>query len=84
MTAALKEKKVSAATKAKQFLEQRQRNEAKERLTNNIKWEPKHFQENGEHWIYRWPYDRRSTSRRTSSASTTSATVSGGATAPKL
>lgn len=37
----LKAKQLDKATQAKTFLEQRQRAEAKERLENSIKWNPK-------------------------------------------
>ncbi|XP_050400824.1 oxysterol-binding protein-related protein 9 [Patella vulgata] len=48
----LKMKNVVEATESKHKLEQRQREEAKERKEAGVKWETKHFHEVGEHWVY--------------------------------
>lgn len=48
----LKVRNIEDATEAKRKLEQRQRDEAKERKEKSIKWETKHFHEVGEHWVY--------------------------------
>ncbi|XP_014663478.1 PREDICTED: oxysterol-binding protein-related protein 9-like [Priapulus caudatus] len=59
VTAALTIKDVDKATEGKFQLEQRQREEAKERRETGKKWETKLFHENGENWIYDSPLQRR-------------------------
>lgn len=59
VTRSLKNKDVEAATEFKHKLEQRQREEAKERKEKGIKWETKHFHEVGEHWLYDRPLLKR-------------------------
>ncbi|XP_053393920.1 oxysterol-binding protein-related protein 9-like isoform X2 [Mercenaria mercenaria] len=50
---------VEKATEYKQKLEQRQREEAKERKEKGLKVETKHFHEEGEHWVYDRPLVKR-------------------------
>ncbi|KAG8191070.1 hypothetical protein JTE90_008384 [Oedothorax gibbosus] len=52
VTTALRLRNVEAATDAKYTLEQKQREEAKERLENQLKWETRGFHEIGENWVY--------------------------------
>ncbi|XP_035825242.1 oxysterol-binding protein-related protein 9 isoform X2 [Aplysia californica] len=59
VTLNLKEKNVDAATEEKRRLEQRQRDEAKERKEQGAKWETKFFHEVGEHWVYDNPLVKR-------------------------
>ena len=55
----LKYKNIEEATNHKQRLEQRQRNEAKERKEKGLKVETKCFHEEGEHWVYDRPLLKR-------------------------
>ncbi|KAI8774263.1 oxysterol-binding protein-related protein 9 isoform X1 [Biomphalaria glabrata] len=55
----LKEKRVDDATEEKHKLEQRQRDEAKERKEQGKKWETQFFHEVGEHWVYHNPLVKR-------------------------
>ena len=55
----LKTKHLDDATLAKQKIEQRQRDEAKHRRDHNIKYKPKYFTEQGEHWIFVKPLIKR-------------------------
>ncbi|KAL4236704.1 Oxysterol-binding protein-related protein 9 [Mactra antiquata] len=55
----LKTENVEKATEYKQKLEQRQRDEAKERKEKGLKVETKHFHEEGEHWVYDRPLVKR-------------------------
>jgi len=55
----LKQKDVETATSFKHKLEQKQREEAKERKEQGAKWETKHFHEVGEHWVYHRPLVNR-------------------------
>ncbi|KAL8584605.1 hypothetical protein ACOMHN_002335 [Nucella lapillus] len=55
----LKGKNVEGATEHKQALENRQREEARQRKEAGIKWETKHFHEEGEHWVYDKPLEKR-------------------------
>ncbi|XP_067678060.1 oxysterol-binding protein-related protein 9-like isoform X1 [Haliotis asinina] len=55
----LKHKNVEKATEGKQFLEQRQRDEAKDRKEKGERWETKCFHEVGEHWVYDRPLLKR-------------------------
>ncbi|XP_052775129.1 oxysterol-binding protein-related protein 9-like [Mya arenaria] len=50
---------VEKATEHKQFLEQRQREEAKDRKDKGLNVETKHFHEEGEHWVYDRPLVKR-------------------------
>ncbi|XP_064626227.1 oxysterol-binding protein-related protein 9-like isoform X2 [Lineus longissimus] len=52
VTYSLKMKNVEKATEGKQKLEQRQREEAKDRKERGVNWETNHFHEVGEHWVY--------------------------------
>ncbi|CAF1606124.1 unnamed protein product [Rotaria sp. Silwood1] len=52
----LKSKQLNKATAAKTFLEQRQREEAKERNEKSIKWQTKYFTESGE---LKWTYENK-------------------------
>lgn len=52
VTTALRLRNVEVATEAKFSLEQHQREEAKERLANGLKWETRVFHEFGENWVY--------------------------------
>uniref|UniRef100_A0A915KGJ6 Oxysterol-binding protein n=1 Tax=Romanomermis culicivorax TaxID=13658 RepID=A0A915KGJ6_ROMCU len=66
VTAALKQKNVHLATKAKQFLEQRQRQEAKDRAEKNVLWCPANFSlDNHENWVYNHPLYARKFTRKT-------------------
>ena len=47
------------ATGFKARLEQRQRDEAKERAEKGELWKTKKFHENGEHWVYDHPLIQR-------------------------
>lgn len=62
VTAALKVYNVHAATESKFAVEQRQREEAKQRLLSGDKWETRVFHEIGENWIYDKPLVSRLTS----------------------
>ncbi|BFZ16457.1 hypothetical protein BsWGS_19495 [Bradybaena similaris] len=55
----LKEKNVDKATEEKHKLEQRQRDEAKDRKDQGTSWETKFFHEVGEHWVYYNPLVKR-------------------------
>lgn len=52
----LKSKQLDKATESKSFLEQRQREGAKERSEKSIKWQTKHFTESGEQ---KWTYENK-------------------------
>ncbi|CAL1270877.1 unnamed protein product [Larinioides sclopetarius] len=52
VTTALRLRNVEAATESKFVLEQKQREEAKHRLENKLKWETRAFHEIGENWMY--------------------------------
>ncbi|XP_059151876.1 oxysterol-binding protein-related protein 9-like isoform X2 [Physella acuta] len=69
----LKEKRVDEATDEKHKLEQRQRDEAKERKDLGKKWETQYFHEVGEHWVYRNPLIRRLKSKPTQTSQAKSA-----------
>lgn len=60
VTYCLKNRLVEKATGFKSRLEQRQRDEAKERAEKGETWNTKKFHENGEHWVYDQPLIRRS------------------------
>jgi len=68
VTLNLKNKDVHEATKYKQILEQRQREEAKERLETGAKIQYKHFEECGEHWLYTDPLINRTQKQHGSQA----------------
>uniref|UniRef100_A0A8R1HN36 Oxysterol-binding protein n=2 Tax=Caenorhabditis japonica TaxID=281687 RepID=A0A8R1HN36_CAEJA len=55
VTAALLRNRIQTATTSKRFIEQRQRNEAKERLENGEKWTPLLFEttDNEGEWVYK-------------------------------
>ncbi|XP_069673311.1 oxysterol-binding protein-related protein 9 isoform X2 [Periplaneta americana] len=55
VTAGLRLKDIERATDAKFALEQKQRDEAKDRKERGLKWETKLFQEAGENWVYTNP-----------------------------
>ncbi|XP_060555680.1 LOW QUALITY PROTEIN: oxysterol-binding protein-related protein 9-like [Ruditapes philippinarum] len=59
VTINLRNDNVEKATEYKQKLEQRQREEAKERKEKGLKVETKHFHEEGEHWVYDRPLVKR-------------------------
>ncbi|XP_063225170.1 oxysterol-binding protein-related protein 9 isoform X2 [Bacillus rossius redtenbacheri] len=59
VTAGLSMNNIERATNAKFEIEQRQREEAKERKEKNLKWETKLFKEAGENWIYKSPLGAR-------------------------
>lgn len=60
----LKHRNIEAATSSKAFLEQRQRDEARDRKEKGEKWETRHFHEVGEHWVYHDPLCRRIVNKR--------------------
>ncbi|KAK7100042.1 oxysterol-binding protein-related protein 9-like isoform X2 [Littorina saxatilis] len=55
----LKNKNVEKATDGKHVLEQRQREEAKQRQDAGTNWETKFFHEVGEHWVFDKPLIKR-------------------------
>eukprot|EP00105_Crassostrea_gigas_P005452 XP_011419068.1 PREDICTED: oxysterol-binding protein-related protein 9-like isoform X1 [Crassostrea gigas] len=55
----LKINEVDKATDHKQRLEQRQREEARDRKERGVAWETKNFHEVGEHWVYDRPLQKR-------------------------
>jgi len=59
VTYCLKNHEIEKATGFKSRLEQRQRDQAKERAEKGESWKTKAFQENGEHWVYEQPLLRR-------------------------
>ncbi|GLV39794.1 uncharacterized protein CBL_08140 [Carabus blaptoides fortunei] len=61
VTAGLKFNNIDKATNAKAYVEQRQRDEAKYRKENNIRWETKMFKQAGENWLYTRPLLHRLT-----------------------
>ena len=72
---------VEKATTFKSRLEQRQRDEAKERAENGETWKTKAFHENGEHWVYNHPLPGRSKWHRDALRSPTSTHICDHATA---
>jgi hypothetical protein len=50
---------VDGASNAKQYLETRQRVEAKEREDNKINWRPRMFEKQGDGWIFIQTLDKR-------------------------
>ncbi|CAF3318394.1 unnamed protein product [Rotaria socialis] len=52
----LKSKQLDKATESKSFLEQRQREGAKERADRTVKWQTKYFMESGEQ---KWSYEKK-------------------------
>ncbi|CAF0754488.1 unnamed protein product [Adineta ricciae] len=60
VTYSLKSKQLDKATESKSFLEQRQREGAKERAEKSIKWQTKYFVESGEQ---KWSYEKKLTKR---------------------
>ncbi|XP_066297769.1 oxysterol-binding protein-related protein 9-like isoform X7 [Branchiostoma lanceolatum] len=59
VTEAMTSRDIDSATEAKQFLEERQRRQARERKEAGAKWETKLFHEDGEQWIYDNPLQKR-------------------------
>ena len=59
MTYHLKKKNIDNATLAKLAIEQKQRDDAKYRKDNNLKWKQRYFREDGENWIYLNPLIKR-------------------------
>lgn len=55
VTSGLRFKDIDRATTAKFALEQKQRDEAKDRKEKGIKWETMLFQEAGDNWVYKNP-----------------------------
>jgi hypothetical protein len=55
----LRTKQIDQATDAKLRIEQKQRDEVKQRKETNSKWQTKYFQEQGENWIYVRPLIER-------------------------
>ncbi|KAG7458058.1 hypothetical protein MATL_G00233890 [Megalops atlanticus] len=55
VTAALKEGNIDAATERKHRLEERQREEQRQRAATNTAWKPKYFVKEGEGWVYHNP-----------------------------
>lgn len=55
----MKINEVDKATDHKQRLEQRQREEARDRKERGVAWETKNFHEVGEHWVYDRPLQKR-------------------------
>lgn len=59
VTAGLRFNDIDRATTAKSRLEQKQRDEAKQRKEGNIEWETKYFKPVGDVWIYTNPLSQR-------------------------
>jgi len=59
VTRGLKYREIDTATNAKFFLEERQRQEAKERAAKNETWKPRMFIPAGETWIFAEPLEQR-------------------------
>lgn len=59
VTAGLHLNDIERATNAKCKLEQRQREEAKQRKEQNVEWETKYFKPVGDVWIYANPLSQR-------------------------
>ncbi|XP_061112296.1 oxysterol-binding protein-related protein 10-like isoform X2 [Conger conger] len=55
VTMALKEGNIDMATEHKHCLEERQREEEKQRLASNTPWKPTYFTKEGEGWVYHNP-----------------------------
>jgi hypothetical protein len=55
----LKKRQIDNATLAKLAIEQKQRDDAKYRKDNNLKFKQQHFTEDGENWIYLNPLIKR-------------------------
>jgi hypothetical protein len=58
----LKTKQIDNATMAKQKIEQKQRDDAKHRKDNNIKWQPRYFheqQQGSDNWVFIRPLAKR-------------------------
>ncbi|XP_072268476.1 oxysterol-binding protein-related protein 10 isoform X2 [Pyxicephalus adspersus] len=52
VTNALKSQNIEAATEHKHQLEERQRADARRRVSTNVQWKPKNFVKEGEAWVY--------------------------------
>lgn len=59
VTAGLRFNDIEKATTAKSKLEQKQREEAKQRKETNVEWETKYFKPVGDVWIYTNPLSQR-------------------------
>uniref|UniRef100_A0AC35U9N9 Oxysterol-binding protein n=1 Tax=Rhabditophanes sp. KR3021 TaxID=114890 RepID=A0AC35U9N9_9BILA len=59
VTAALFNNRISTATNSKLFIEQRQRNETKERKEKGVGWKNIYFQKFDDNWIYTQSLDKR-------------------------
>lgn len=59
VTAGLRFNDIERATSAKSKLEQKQRDEAKQRKETNVEWETKYFKPVGDVWIYTNPLSQR-------------------------
>lgn len=59
VTAGLRLNDIEKATTAKSKLEQKQRDEAKQRKETNVEWETKYFKPVGDVWIYTNPLSQR-------------------------
>lgn len=59
VTAGLRLNDIERATNAKCKLEQKQREEAKQRKENNLEWDTKYFKSVGDVWIYTNPLSQR-------------------------
>uniref|UniRef100_A0A8C1MGL3 Oxysterol-binding protein n=1 Tax=Cyprinus carpio TaxID=7962 RepID=A0A8C1MGL3_CYPCA len=55
VTTALKEGNVDLATEHKRVLEEDQRSDERQRAANNMPWNPKYFNKEGDGWVYRNP-----------------------------
>ncbi|KAM9852596.1 oxysterol-binding protein-related protein 10-like [Aulostomus maculatus] len=55
VTASLKAGNMDAATEHKHLLEEKQRNEGKQRAASKTPWKPKYFIKEGEGWVYHNP-----------------------------
>uniref|UniRef100_A0A1I7ZN79 Oxysterol-binding protein n=1 Tax=Steinernema glaseri TaxID=37863 RepID=A0A1I7ZN79_9BILA len=60
VTAALFHNRISAATNSKRWIEQRQRDEAKERKERGTDWTSSHFRNTNQHWHYMHTFADRS------------------------
>ncbi|TKR93659.1 hypothetical protein L596_008072 [Steinernema carpocapsae] len=59
VTAALFHNRISAATNSKRWIEQRQRDEAKERKERGTQWTSNHFRNTNQHWHYMHAFANR-------------------------
>lgn len=59
VTSALFHERITVASNAKRWIEQRQRDEAKQRLERGAEHRQLHFQKQGEDWLYQHDLSRR-------------------------